>query len=804
MEDRKKGMDKNAWINKIHGGNTIDWATIEHQTSFKKFKNNGVHFGQKVGMANINGGALIGSWSEKGSRNQAGSIMKTAFDEREKELWAISDGGSIWKGTLDGLNWTVVNDQLRFNKRFLEIVYPNNLSNSRRILASINGIPHYYDSSNGWQKADGINPNISSQEIKDQIAINGGRDIFFLATSSIFNTVELYHSNDYGASYSRIQTLDVNDLELASVGTYRAYNTFYLIEQKNSFASKLYKWNNSSKTLEIINNNVPVSFDTEHPANIEIIERSNRFWLYSYDKNNVLRRSTDGGSFWENLHIFQDRIFEGGLFISRQNPNLMMMCSENLHISKDAGATWNIANHWSEYYNNVINKLHADIMHVDEFKNGNQSFISISNHGGLSLSYNLAQDFVNIGLEDLNVSQYYSVRQHPIEQGFIMAGSQDQGIQRGFDFNEGTIQFTQTFSGDYGHLEFTNQGRSLWAVYPNGLIDYFSNPLSDNHPMETLDLPIKQKEILFPPIKAFKNQANAILVAGGSADANVEGNYIIIASVDDLGNMTARNLPTDFTIYGDGISAVETDPSNTSTFYAMTANGLFFKSTDIGKSFILKNNQLPIANDHYGHEILVSEKNSDLIVTGGSGYTDSPVNVSKDGGETFETMSTGLPPTTVFDMCYSNDEQLIFAATEAGPYVYFVKEDRWFDMSQGFAPNQTYWSVEYDKEQQKVRFGTFGRGIWDFDIALNTNVTEGPEETEVLKVYPNPVIDNLTIQTPYNGTVNILNTKGETVFSQTVNKLSSHNFQLGDFPNGVYYLIFDDGRNISSQILVKI
>ena len=32
------------------------------------------------------------------------------------------------------------------------------------------------------------------------------------------------------------------------------------------------------------------------------------------------------------------------------------------------------------------------------------------------------------------------------------------------------------------------------------------------------------------------------------------------------------------------------------------------------------------------------------------------------------------------------------------------------------APDQTYWSVEYIDEINTARFGTYGRGIWDFVI----------------------------------------------------------------------------------------
>ena len=40
------------------------------------------------------------------------------------------------------------------------------------------------------------------------------------------------------------------------------------------------------------------------------------------------------------------------------------------------------------------------------------------------------------------------------------------------------------------------------------------------------------------------------------------------------------------------------------------------------------------------------------------------------------------------------------------------------------APDQVYWTVEYIEELNTVRFGTYGRGIWDF-VMENTSFILG-------------------------------------------------------------------------------
>ena len=52
-------------------------------------------------------------------------------------------------------------------------------------------------------------------------------------------------------------------------------------------------------------------------------------------------------------------------------------------------------------------------------------------------------------------------------------------------------------------------------------------------------------------------------------------------------------------------------------------------------------------------------------------------------------------------------------------------ENEWFLLSGISAPDQTYWSVDFIPEINTARFGTYGRGIWDFVIEDNYNINLG-------------------------------------------------------------------------------
>ena len=88
-------------------------------------------------------------------------------------------------------------------------------------------------------------------------------------------------------------------------------------------------------------------------------------------------------------------------------------------------------------------------------------------------------------------------------------------------------------------------------------------------------------------------------------------------------------------------------------------------------------------------------------------------------------MNNGLPSTLVFQLAGTPNDIILFAATEIGPYAYSRNENEWFLLSGISAPDQTYWTVDYIPEINTARFGTYGRGIWDFVLDNNYSVNFG-------------------------------------------------------------------------------
>ena len=803
MEDGSTKDLKKAWFEATHSSAPeTDWRRIELENTYHKYNNRNLYKGpNSVSLGNSH---IEGFWEEKGSKNQAGSMLATAYNKVTDKIVAISDGGSLWESDLNGDSWVALEDQLRFDGRFLDVVYPTN--GRYRLITSIGGVPYYQESTEQiWVRAVGVEES-SIPKTKNQLIIQDGRKIFYLSQSIAGAPVELMYSDDYGSSYRNVRTLTARDLKDVAIAKNPNGQELFLIEEKSGTRSDIYIFQEASENLTLLTFSSSIGFGQYGKANLQVYKANGITQLYVYDAFNNLKTTTNNGLTWSTLSTLPITPWDVGLMVSPSDPNVMVIGGIEAYISRNGGATFTKVNDWGRYYEDILINLHADIMYVKEIQTNNDGpVLLISNHGGISKSSDKGSNFLNIGTEGLNTSQYYSVKTSPINENFIFAGSQDQGIQKAIDLGEGAVDFKQLKAGDYGHLQFTNYGRSLWAIYPGGNMYYYPDPIQSEVSQQPFDLLLNNPSVWIPPIITSPYNPNAVLIAGGSL-INTTGSYIVDVSIDNFSQIFGTQWPFDFSVSGGDISALAYNHEDKNEFYALTTNGKFYKSTNRGAHFQQKTTGLTDAHHLYGNTILTSHLDKSTILIGGSGYDNPAVFISYDSGESFEPMVDGLPPTTVFQMVYDPEEQFIFAATEAGPYVYIKNEGIWKDLSEGQAPNLRYWSVEFLPNSSKVRFGTYGRGIWDFNLKVLTDTKDLVTDIQTINIYPNPATEKATVkfqQSIQQATVQIISTTGQVMNTLNLVKVDELTIDVSDYADGVYYLIFDNGNKVSSSIIIK-
>ncbi len=801
------------WIESIHTAEPdIDWRKIEHKNRIKRsleqkdiLKNGAIECNDVLNYAD---GNLFGKWIEKGSNDQAGSVFDTEYYAPTDEIFLISAGGSIFKGPRIGNEWEIVNQNFRFGTGYLAVLSKDN---NKRIIAPLNRSPHYSDDEGvTWNPTMGFE-NLGNGSVKDFTVLKETDDkIFFLGQSSGVHKVSLMRSENKGSSVEKAFEFDSPALSRIELVNPHNSNDLYIIEAAGSNTTVM-QWNDLTNSMDTITTNPdsPI-FSTNSSQNLVAVEKDDVTIFFRYDVNNVLYKSTDFAASWIELGPLPANPWNVGIFVSPSNPDLLLMGEVNCYKSLNGGKDWELQNEWWEYYDNVIGKLHADIMHFNEFvDNDGNNCLLISNHGGLNISTDDMETVFNLSLESLNVSQYYSVRTSDAYPNTVFAGSQDQGFQRGYTENpDAIINFEQIISGDYGHIVFTNEQRNMWTNYPGGWVSMYKQAnvggIDLNYTIESED-----ELVWMPYMIASPNPSEDIIyVAGGSVDGG-PGSYII-KLIDNFSEIEAVNLPFNFMQASGGslVSAIGISKLNQNKFFAVTENGAAFYSNDKGLSWE-KSTMNTISGSYlYGQDIYTSEIDENTLWVAGSGYSTPGVLMSTDGGVTFNSMTNGLPPTLVYDIVANEEETMLFAATENGPYVYIVEEDMWHDLTGTCAPANVYWSVEYIKNIKTVRFGTYGRGIWDFSIQTKPSSNEDlVSDKNTITVYPNPASDyvNIRLNKPHGPlSIQLFDFLGHSVLSEKVKKGNMNEVQLeiNHLPTGQYVLVIKEGKKYSTQKII--
>ena len=435
--------------------------------------------------------------------------------------------------------------------------------------------------------------------------------------------------------------------------------------------------------------------------------------------------STNGGLLWQKTGKFMGNLFRYNSFkILRSDPKIISIGTFEAFVSRDSGKSWDHTNGWGEYYGNMEAELHADIDGIDFFQDPTGKDIElISTDGGIFMSTDTLHTFENLTLSGIGTSQYYSVLTSSKAPYFIYGGTQDQGYQRTQDSVSGTLGMYQTISGDYGHLSSSNSGRSVWCDYPGFAMLYADAEGSTSN--RTWNFRGKNHFWMPPIVSDPLDSGSAYIACGGdSAESFIwHLTNIHLSQKDSIG---AGHWSFDFSggNVNRNVSAIAFSPLDPSHVFVLTNDGEFLDSIGVDGNWQKLDTVAPGSHYFYGSVILPSRKDVHTLWIAGSGYSNPAVFVSTDEGKTFTPIDSGLPHTLIYGLAATEDEQFLFAATEVGPYVYSKEAGRWFDMSLGHAPDMVYWSVEYIPSLNVVRFGTYGRGIWDFSIDQAKNTVQ--------------------------------------------------------------------------------
>lgn len=808
-------LNRADWIEKIHRAKPgTDWREIEYKNRMQKYLKNPSYSqnGCKIQIINpLNGAELSGTWVEKGSTNQAGRIVAAEYDPVNDKIYCASGGGTIFRKDFTGGSWEPLNDRINFGEILMLRVF--NRFGTQRIVVATREAPYLYYSDNygsSWNTAGGLSNMLNWGHLSDAALVDDARHTIYLlgfewnyrrnyAQTTLYRSIDMGQNFTTIVSYAESQygNADFFDLWAPRYGNTPCYMMniksgqafFYKLDPNNGKASQIAKF-------KVLSSGSPML--TGYYAS------RMTFYLYCAGK---FYSSTDNGSHWYYKSSPPEGPFgKNSLCASVNYPGVVFLGGMNLIQSNNHGATWTNVNEWWEYYSNPYNKLHADAPAVTSIRRGIE-YELIGTDGGTYISDDTMRTVRNISLYSMHNSQYYSTYSGS-DTNFLFAGSQDQGFQicRTATCNN-PLAFEQIFGGDFGNIISSDGGNTVWTVYPAFAA------VTKNAPNAVGITAIRDFNgstyFWLPPLMGDPaGDPDVVYYAGTSISGS--GSHIIKLRYAS-GNISATEMAFDFYSASSGgyVSAISFSPVNPNYRYALTNNGNFFYSTNGGVTWT-KTSSFSGPEPHYlcGATIYASHLQLGLLYIGGSGYSNPAVYKSTNNGMTFTRADNGLPLTLVHQITADNSENYLFAATDAGPFVYSVAQSKWYDMAGSEAPDQIYWSVEFIPSGNLVRFGTYGRGIWDFRISQPAPViakNQGQQEiTEVMdlgaefNLYPNPSTGVFNVKFAHFTTalLKVYDSSGKVVFFE---KITEPTFDLSGRPTGVYFAEF----NINQKIIVK-
>ncbi len=658
-------------------------------------------------------------WEEIGSRNQAGHTRcahlgpdLSSSGGPGRELFLGSANGGVWRSDPAGGSWRPMSDHVFGGADDLFALQPP-AGASEPIVVYRQGSKVYRSDDGGatWDLATGLTGLTQGRRLL--LLPDAGQTLLLAArgpSAGGSTRFGVWASTDGGRSFVRRHTFANNfagDVWAPRIGAL-AGATVFAAERGRVWRSDDAggTWSALAATSTTATEAVLTGSEAGAP----------HLYLGLRETDWQLSRSADAGAsfqargtlsgYWNGTRTLVafpdqiDRLLHGGVECKR---------------SSNGGSSWSVVNTWGSYYANPAQRLHADIRHIDVQPNpanpAGAHLAYIHTDGGTYLSTNFGQSVLNLSLEGLGVGQFYGTLTSSFDPDRIVGGTQDQGYQRGTRVPATgpgpSTPFDQLISGDYAQLVSPDgTHRRVYSVYP-GFVLIHRGEASPS--LSQLDFPAFGSALWLPPLATQPTDTEAFYILGASlwrCRWNGSTWSSTQRSTFDFGAGSAD--------YG---TAIAFSPSAPLRGYAANDAGVLLRTADGGVTWTAASQTGPAPHYFHGNTFAIDPVDPDVVAVGGSGYSTPGVRLSTDGGVTWAAWAQGLPATLVYDLAWAGDGSGdLYAATEAGAWVRRAGEPAWENAMGLTAPSTTYWSVEAVPGGARMRFGTYGRGIWDYHL----------------------------------------------------------------------------------------
>ena len=751
---------------------------------------------------------FFSNWEELGPRTiphniplgQPGGIGRIdciAFHPTDTNTyWIGTPTGGLWKTYDDGENWENLTDQLPTLGVSDLKVHPND-ENTLFLATGTRdtwwetfsvGILKSTDGGYNWSET-GLSFDLLSGYQVNEILINPENpDIMLAATSN-----GIYRSTDGSDTWAHITYLWTKDIAFKPGD----YSTVYAATfTPNGGGAKFYKSVDGGQFFDRVTN---VGFNSSgvNRICIAVTEAApdHIYLLCSSTQNNMygFYKTTDAGETWSepiadpllNLIGYDVNGHDNGGFgfymigfaVSPENENELYAGGANIWKSTDGGVTWQNSADW-------LGRSGIDYVHADQHTL-TYNLLSIALYSGCDGGiYKLepGSDDWQDRSEGLGILQIYRIGLFYNDDNRALIGPQDNGIisveedalkelwlaEAGDNFYDQTDPDKIFVSGyGLGLCKSINGGYSISSIQPVGETKLVFNPPYIKHPIE-----------------------DKIYCA--YSDVYVSDNWggywnKIMDNPSSMPRMTSLEVAAS--------DANVLYTSNGSNIWRTTNNGELW--TNISSGISLYNAGIS--------DITVSDQNPlHVWVTLGNYSNGNKVYSSIDGGDNWENISYNLPNIPTNCITYEPGSQSsVYVGTDVAVYYHNSDFNEWIYFSDGL-PNVIVNELEINPEENKIKAGTFGRGIWESNLMGPVKVYETRANNLSFSVYPNPTSGSITVELNQKPEtiieVELLSMKGEIIWEHKNNQPEkTFHLQLPKIRDGNYILRINYNKQSNSQ-----
>ncbi|HYE56683.1 MAG TPA: T9SS type A sorting domain-containing protein [Chitinophagaceae bacterium] len=707
-------------------------------------------------------------WNPLAPKNFAGRVLCIGFHPTNPNImWVGSASGGLWKtttggtGAPGGINWTFVPTG---NFPVLGVhsiaVHPTNpniiyigtgevYNNGAAGQSGPTGGGHYRlfrgsygvgllkteDGGATWQKSiDYSYDNLKG--VADILIHPANPDIVFAATTDGVmrttdggntwqNILNVPMANDLCFKPGNASVLYVGAGNFASAGT-GIYKTINSIAGSPSFTQL------TSGLPSVISGKIQLHISPDNPSMVFASigrnpETSDAFGLYisSNEGGSWTQRISASTAMGANSALGQGW-YAHDVAVSPTNTDSVYWAEMDLYRSSNNGSSFSRVSVWSNWNINFTtvgatnegnnsNYAHADIhrVYISPF---NQNTLFLCTDGGIFRSTNNGTSFQGLNGGLMTAQIYPNMGQSMQDENFMIGGLQD---------NEGFV-----YSGSAGCRRIGSLGDGFHAAI---------NPRDDDTCyIASYYLNVKRSVNRAGSFSAVLSNGNPptepacfnapFVIAPSNPNIMYAGTHRIKKSTNRGGAWS--NVGPILSHNDAEVLYIAVAPSNADVLYVSVAPGggqrsKLFRSVNGGANFTEITGTLP---DRYYSDIAIDKHNPNRIAVTLSGFGSSHVFLSLNGGTTWTDVSGDLPdiPHNTLMFCpinrrtlYVGNDQGVFYAhglpTGAGP-VSPVTPATWTAYNEGIEPAVLV-SDLLVTPGGKLRMATFGRGLWERQLA---------------------------------------------------------------------------------------